>query len=176
MKKFLHAILLFYALSPICAVSDVNPNAVKVSFINNFLKLVQWPDSSLGQNSGQYKVCLAWRDYFENAKALLTQASQQAHKISIQQVTETRHLQGCHLLYISKNDSFGLTWLQKDISNFKSHMLIISDKPEFIDQGGIIGLIEVDGRLAFEVNYKQAQNVELFIPAQILKLAVRVID
>ncbi len=47
----------------------------------------------------------------------------------------------------------------------------MSDIPAFVDAGGVIGLTVSDNKVAFEVNLEAAQQADLKISAQLLKVA-----
>ncbi len=55
-------------------------------------------------------------------------------------------------------------------------VLTVSDLPGFAQQGGVIGLVRQSGRLRFEVNRGVAQSAGLRLSADLLSLAMTVLD
>ena len=51
------------------------------------------------------------------------------------------------------------------------HVLSIGDMEGFAEQGGIIGLTKVDGKVRFAINVDAAQRAGLTISSKLLKLA-----
>jgi hypothetical protein len=54
-------------------------------------------------------------------------------------------------------------------------ILTVSDQPDFIEQGGMIGLVLNGNRLGFDVNLTRAHQHSVHISAELLKLAQKVI-
>jgi hypothetical protein len=53
----------------------------------------------------------------------------------------------------------------------KAKALTVSDRADFIDEGGVIGLTAAGGRYTFDVNLAAARSAELKLSSQLLKLA-----
>ena len=53
-------------------------------------------------------------------------------------------------------------------------VVIVSDQPEIIDQGSMIGLVHSDNHLGFEINLDASNKNGIHISALLLKLAKRV--
>lgn len=80
-----------------------------------------------------------------------------------------RRVRGCHVLFIAEaglplGPLGGLP------------VLTVSDLPDFVQQGGVIGLVRQSGRLRFEVNRGVAQAAGLRLSADLLSLAMRVVE
>jgi hypothetical protein len=58
----------------------------------------------------------------------------------------------------------------------RMHVLTVSDMPHFAERGGIIGLVNQQGRVRFEVNLKMAEQTPLLLSSELLKVAIRVIQ
>ena len=65
------------------------------------------------------------------------------------------------------------TWLLTRVRT--APVLTVGDDTDFLEQGGIINLRTVDGRVRFEINLAQARHVGLSIDSQLLRLAQRVV-
>jgi len=53
-------------------------------------------------------------------------------------------------------------------------ILTVGDSPEFLDDGGIIGLRVVEGRIRFDVSLAAATRAKLKVSSQLLGLALSV--
>jgi hypothetical protein len=50
-------------------------------------------------------------------------------------------------------------------------ILTVGEYPAFLNDGGIIGLRVIDGKVRFDVNLRQAERVGLRVSSQLLRLA-----
>ena len=55
-------------------------------------------------------------------------------------------------------------------------MLTVSDIDNFADSGGMIGFVTNDNKIKVEVNTKAVTSAGLRVDAQLLEIAVKVID
>ncbi len=53
-------------------------------------------------------------------------------------------------------------------------MLIVGDKPGFVQDGGMINLKVVDDRVRFEINLASARSAGLKLDTRLLQMATRV--
>ena len=53
-------------------------------------------------------------------------------------------------------------------------ILTISDEPDFVSRGGIIGLVTEGRRIRFDINLGTAREAQLQISSRLLQLARRV--
>ena len=75
----------------------------------------------------------------------------------------------CHVLYIGNSEAWRIRSILAQIKD--RPILSVSDTPEFVKQGGIIGLVKQDDRLKFEINLTAATHAGLRVSAQLANLA-----
>lgn len=75
----------------------------------------------------------------------------------------------CRVIYIGRDERHAADVLARAGRG----PLTISDRPEFVREGGLIRLFVRDDRLRFEINQQAAERVGIKIPAQVLALAGR---
>ena len=80
----------------------------------------------------------------------------------------------CSLLFISASYKKKLPKILKDLRGLP--ILTVSDMPEFVAQGGMLGLVEKDSRLRWQINRYAADKVGLALHSQLLRNAVKVVD
>ena len=51
-------------------------------------------------------------------------------------------------------------------------LLTVGESPGFIERGGIINLVEVDGHIRFQINQKAARQAGLIVSSRLLTLAL----
>lgn len=99
---------------------------------------------------------------------LLTQ-SVQGRAIQIKQ-NARMDIEDCHIVYLPADlpPAVLAKWLEAAV---KTHTLTVSDAPDFIENGGMIGLVDVGGRYRFDVNLGNVRRADLKISSYLLKLA-----
>jgi len=165
-SRFILILLLSFACINTALAESDNSTAIKTGFLYNFFRFIEWPtplDSyrlCATANSGLESVLMSLKDKLVNNKPIRVLTN-----------TGSRTLQNCDLIYIGQHEN-----TQEILVNLSGLAVVtVSDNPDFIQQGGMIGLLEVDHRLAFELNMNAANAAGVHISAQMLKLAKSVI-
>lgn len=160
--------------------SNVSDYRVRIAFIYNFLKFVDWPDGTSPKKTNSANVCIigdeGFSDYFKSF--------QESHKQSLAiQINDSVHgsaISTCHVIYVGKNVD--------DVSSVLAYtrhhpVLSISEAPNFADNGGIIQIVRVGqtvglfskDKINLRINLKEAEADGLTIDARLLQIAAEVI-
>lgn len=151
--------------SPSCLAEAASEAAVKVAFLYNFFKFVEWPESVNSQD--HYTLCLTSRNDFGDNLLMLEGKTVNGKPLNVVRDISAKNLTSCHMLFVGTADNPGeYTQELKGLP-----IVTVSDKADFIAQGGIIGLIQDGNRLGFEINLEAATSGNIRISAQLLKLA-----
>ena len=161
-------LLLFTSLA---SASSISEDVVKVGFIYNFLKFVEWPINDSIDESLQ--VCALGVTSLGGNLALMQSRTVQGREIRVSQGPSLDELPWCHVLFIADSEQNRLTEILTSVKG--KTVLTVSDIPDFIMAGGMIGLNVVEDRIRFEINNAAAQHSNLHISSQLLNLALRVI-
>ena len=81
-------------------------------------------------------------------------------------------LPGCHVLFVPARPSVDRKLLLGRAAALP--ILTVGDYASFLDEGGIVKLRMVDGRVRFDVNVATASRVGLRLSSQLLQLALNV--
>lgn len=84
------------------------------------------------------------------------------------QLTRREEARSCHMLVVGDEGRAGEAWLAA-VQGLP--VLTISDTPQFVERGGMIGLVIEGERVRFEANLEPAQRGNLRLSSQLLKLA-----
>lgn len=145
-----------------------NESAVKTAFLYNFFKFIAWPDAA--PNQEVFSLCTTSLDALGDSLQVLKNKTIGATPITITRGVSDNNLKHCHLVFISTSSD-----IPAIVNRLKGLPIVtVSDTPDFINQGGMIGLVQVDNRLGFEINLDAANASSVHIGAQMLKLAKRV--
>jgi hypothetical protein len=143
-------------------------SAVKIGFLYNFFKFIDWPPSA--DTSNGYRLCTTGLNSLGEGLLALQDKTINNKSLSIKRGVSGKELKNCHMIFIGADEDTG-----KPIGDSQGLAIVtVSDKPDFINQGGIIGLIQANNRLAFEINLDVAKANDIRISAQMLELAKRI--
>ncbi len=163
------AVFLLFLLSPVYAGGIIEQN-IKVSFIYNFAKFVTWADSS---PSAPLIICVSSSMPLNLNLRLLQDKKVNARPIQVRFLDKDSKLTDCQMLFMSLIGTPQSEKMLSTVSTFP--ILTVSDKPDFVQAGGMIGLKELDNRLRFDINLVAAKKAGLMIDSQLADLADEVI-
>lgn len=151
--------------SPLSLAEAASETAVKVAFLYNFFKFIEWPDTAYEQD--RYTLCLTSHNDFGDNLLMLEGKTVNGKPLNVVRDIAAKNIKSCHMLFVSAADAPGD--YARDLRG--QPIVTVSDKTGFVNQGGIIGLIPDGNRLGFEINLEAANNGNIRISAQLLKLA-----
>lgn len=147
---------------------------VKIAFIYNFTKFVEWPDSAFAGPNDPVRVVVLGHNPFGDAFALLKDKKVKGRKIIVKHVSDIHNIGDCQILFISQSEKWHLEEIISAIDDMP--VLLIGEMDQFILHGGMIKFVAVGNKIGFEINNSAARRVRLKISSQLLKLARAVID
>lgn len=163
------AALIFCVLSAAPAYpGSPDADAVKAAFVYQFTKFIEWPRGKLDIDGRPFVIGVAGSERIRGAFAkTLEGRSVKDHPIRLVQVdgAQTPELD---LIFI-EHGSEGLTsrYLQGPVFS-------VSDAEGFLDMGGLIELVTVEGRIRFKIDAERAEQKGFTISSKLLTLAVEV--
>ncbi len=141
--------------------------AVKTAFLYNFFKFIEWPAAA---NQSVYSLCTTGNDQLGDSLLVLEKKTIGNKAIIVRRDINGKDLKNCHMLFIGAAEN--MEAIIRDLKDLP--VVTVSDNPGFIDQGGMIGLVQNDDRLSFEINLAATNAAGMHISSQMLKLAKRV--
>lgn len=158
-------------LAPAAVVAGEGPReeTIKSSFVYNFGKFTEWPGEFMSATPGQMTVCLVGAQEGYLAELARIEGKRiQDKEIRIKWL-KSPDFKGCHIA------AFGvvaLKGLSEQLSQAaRAGTLTVGEGEEFVEAGGMIGLVNVGYRILFDVNLEVARVANLRFSAQMLKLA-----
>ncbi|WP_166263836.1 YfiR family protein [Marinobacter caseinilyticus] len=144
---------------------------VKAAFLYNFTRFISWTEQP--DNKAALKVCVIGDTPFGNLLQPLAGRTSQGRALEITNPDNIAAKQGCNVVFVSESESRNLPAI---IAQAEAQKIItISDIPNFVDSGGIIGYVKQGNVIRFEINLLAANAVGLNINSRLLELASRVI-
>ncbi len=156
-------------LSWVCIAAQATPSEapLRVAFVYNFIKFIEWPDMDSAQS---IRLCASTSD--DSTKAALAKLQgKTANKRLIEIIYLEPHkldtVARCQMLYITQMDQ------DKSLPNpLPSGVVLVADEASVQDANVSIALLRnPDGRIEFAVNNNAVIQAGVRISSQLLKLA-----
>lgn len=143
-------------------------DAVKVAFLFNVLKFIEWPAET---RQDAFNLCTSDKDAFGDKFLVLRGKTIDGKPINLFQGVGIDALKTCHLVFVGAREN--PTGIMRKLKGLP--VVTISDKTGFVGEGGMVGLVLEDNRLKFEVNLQATKQSGIRIFATLLKLAKTVV-
>jgi uncharacterized protein DUF4154 len=144
--------------------------ALKAGYLFNFMKFVEWPPLAAADT---ITVCfLGDSAVYDELSAGLPDKRLGKRRIVARRLAPAEPMVACQVLYI---DAEQLPAISAVVLERPTGLLTVSDAPEFLQSGGIIGLFDEDHRLRFRISVENARRANLRISSSLLQLASAVV-
>ncbi len=147
---------------------------IEAAFLIQFSKYITWPAYRFKTEKSPVIIGIMGRDPF-GTKIDRIARSFKAGKRPV----EVRRINGdmagadkCHILYISSEESKTMVEIKKAITG--KSVLLVSDTPDFLNQGGIIAFIISGTKIRFNISLTNGRAVGLNISSKLLNVANKV--
>ena len=145
---------------------------LKAAFLLSFPRFVEWPERSLGRGEPLI-VAVYGQDPFGNALARAAGSKVvDDHPLMIHRTTSVELLRSCHIVFVAGVDAKRLQHALEVLEG--APVLTVGEGEEFLQAGGIIGLVLEERKVRFEINAGAARSAGLRISSSLLALARRV--
>jgi hypothetical protein len=148
---------------------------VKLAFLYNFTKFVEWPTDSFRNPDAPLVICIVGNDPFSpSTEGELRSRTVGSHPIEVRTLRTSDILSVCHMVFVPVTAEDQATKVVRDLKG--SSTLTVGETEGFAVRGGIINLMAEGNKLHFEVNLLAAERAGLKISAKMLALAKIVHD
>jgi len=163
-------------LTPLFVRADDNKEyLVKAAFIYNFVKFVEWPDGKAISTQSNINVCIVGNSPLRKTSDVFRAASTAKLKLSLAEEKSWKDApQRCHILFISDSEEGKVNDILAGLQG--QPVLTVSDIDDFAEKGGMIGFVTSDNKIKLVVNTKATAAAGLKVDAQLLEIALKVID
>ncbi len=143
--------------------AEFDEYAVKAAYLYNFAKFVEWPPETFADADAPLRVCIAGDNPFGGALATLSDKTVGSHRVEVLLVPATTGFDQCHIVFISRAEQ----------GRFKALLAKLGRLPilTISDIGDMIGLVETNQRIRFDINLAATRQANLKLSSQLLKLA-----
>jgi YfiR/HmsC-like len=144
-------------------------NQVKVTFIYNFSRFIEWPDGTFVDSKNSLTVCALGNNPFGGALESIRGKNVEGRKIEIKHLANSSKMDACQILFISSSERGHLREILESAK--RSRILTIGEMSQFTQDGGIVALAMRNDRIHFSVNLDAADETGVKISSRVLKLA-----
>jgi hypothetical protein len=156
------------------ALAAANPEyQVKAAFLYNFMKFVEWPSDGLS-SSTTLTLGILGKDPFGDAIDEVRGKTAKGRRIAVQHLHGVEEARECDMVFVCASEKGRLPQILKALQN--QRILTVADQDGFCQAGGMINLVSVKNRVAFEVNLTATGKARLRVSSQLLKLARVVLE
>lgn len=167
------AIILLFGSAPLQTATAQERGAgeyqVKAAMLYNLVKFVDWPQKSAGNDLAPFKSCVIGKNPFGPALDSLNGKTVKGRKLLSVQLSRIDEISACQMLFISGSEKRKLAEILE--TAHRHNVLTISDIERFAASGGMIGLVDIEGKVRLEANLDAVRQTDLKISSQLLKLA-----
>ncbi|MDX8413912.1 MAG: YfiR family protein, partial [Mariprofundales bacterium] len=161
------ALLLCANVTPITFAEEIDESLLQMLYLRNFIAYSKWP-----QSHAPTVLAIVGGSALQPTIATM----QQQHAFSIDTIRYCDGAGSCavgaDVVFIGRSFNHSQALLQQLAAH---HILTVSNQAEFIDHGGVIGMIRRNHRLRFEINLTAAHQAKLHISGELLQMATRII-
>jgi hypothetical protein len=152
---------------PLLAHATTKEDAVKAGIVYNFTKYITWPAGATLQSN--FNLCVEGNDQLDGGLEALYGRLVGNRPLILKRDVSNVESKNCHMVFVANDAKLNIKVVMQKFSDLP--VVTVSDRADFIQQGGMIGLLRDGHRVGFEVNIKPAKAVGLRMSAQLLKLA-----
>jgi len=139
-------------------------------FIYNFTKYIQWPES---YGSEKFVIgVIGDSEIFESLEEMASKKKTTAtgEELVIEKYESAEDMGHCNVLFLSSSAAGELSKIDKGAE--AKPILIITESPGLATQGSVINFVELNDKIRFELNKKEAVNRGLIVSGELSSLAI----
>ena len=151
-------------------------NQVKVAFLYNFAKFVDWPPEAFAGEKSPFVIGILGDNPFGSMlEQMVAGRNINDRPITVQKFQgNDAAITNCQILFISGSEKTHFAAILQKLQG--SSVLTVSEDGGFLGAGGMINFVVVAGKIRFEINDGNAKAAHLKISAKLLSLAVQSSD
>ena len=147
------------------AYAQEQSDKVKAVFLFKFFDYTAWPSDKDPKYTKNGIICLLGEHSFGDMLTYI--AKKKSGKISykIQEIVRPQEANDCHIIYFSRDNFYHVQSLSR------VNALMVADDPNFIEQGGVIEVLDEGDRMNIRIHLGHVKEQKLKISLRLLKIA-----
>ncbi len=161
------ALMVWAVALPGAAVDPDATDELKSVIVKNFLRYSTWPETASA--NGPLLVGVVGRSSFAQVlHGMLDGKPVNGRNVQVVELKPGSDPHHCHLVYIASERNAEIRHALETVR--AAHILTIGEADNFLDFGGAVNLLEVDGHMGFEVNLDALNRSGVEISSRLLRL------
>ncbi len=145
--------------------------AVKAAYLYRFAGYIEWPKGD--SSPGEFTIVVVRAHEIASQLKALSQGRQiNGRPIRVEELSQSQDIPGAQMAYIGPDPRLDVRPLIRSLES--RHIVVVTDEPEGLDEGGLINFVMVDQRVRFEVSLTTAKRGGFGISSELLSVAARV--
>lgn len=143
---------------------------VKLAFLYNFTKFVEWPAGSFREPDGPLLICIVGHDPFSDIlEGELRARNVGGHPVELRTFKPNDQLSVCQIVFVPATERLQVDRIVRGLKGAST--LTVGETEGFAMLGGIINLTVEDNKVHFEINRLAAERAGLKIGSKLLSIA-----
>jgi hypothetical protein len=143
---------------------------VEAVFLFNFTQFVEWPSSSFADAAAPLAICVLGDDPFDGYLDDTVRGESVAGRtLAVRRYHRVEDAGACHVLFISRSETARSAEIVAALRHRST--LTVSDADAFIERGGMIRFVLVDGHVKLRINIDAVRDAGLTISSKLLRVA-----
>ena len=151
-------------------ISSSEEYRLKLAFLYNFAKFVDWPADAFPSPQAPLNLCIVGRDPFDSElEQQVSERTINGHPYVTRRLRADDRLTTCHIVFLPAGSDGALPAIVERLGN--SGALIVGESAGFASRGGTVNFLIEGTRLRFEINLEASQRTRSRISSRLLALA-----
>lgn len=151
-------------------ISSSEEYRLKLAFLYNFAKFVEWPADAFPSPQEPLNICIVGRDPFDSElEQQVSERTINGHPCVTRRLRPTDDLSTCHVIFVPAGSDSSLPAVLKQAS--ATGAITVGESTGFASRGGTANFVLQGTRLRFEVNLAASQRARSRISSRVLALA-----
>jgi hypothetical protein len=166
-----YASLILITFFPVQVAAGLSEYELKAAFLHNLSNFITWSSKAFSSDDAPFVLCILGVDPFGDNLETITANQKVAgqHPVQVNRVTTEIDAKECHLVFVSSSEQKKMSNILSFLKNF--NVLTVGDTDDFIEQGGMIMFMTVQGKIKLAVSPERIAAAQLKVSAQLLKIA-----
>ncbi len=152
---------------------SVEKQAVLAVLTLNISRFTQWPDQAVQTAQDTLNICVSGNNIVQQAFQQIDKKPVNEKLINIITLSRLSKLNRCQVLYLTDLNNSRLAVLLTELQ--EQPILTVGETEEFLKMGGMIALIQRNGKMQIIINLARVKQAGIVINSSLLKLS-RIVD
>ena len=169
-RLYINSLLIFGIFFSSAQTIDDHEYQIKAAFLFNFTQFVEWPVDALPETKAPLVIGILGENPFSTyLEEIIAGEQVNGHPLVVQQYKNVEEIKTCHILFINLAET---DQPEQAITSLKARsILTVSDRINFIKQGGMIRFIRKNNKIQIQINPEPVKEANLIISSKLLRVA-----